>query len=757
MSEAASVKGELEMLRHKLLDLTLRNRMLNYRPSIRLGLTIVGESSFEVHKLLLEQGKRMSFVGKPDPPPQTRLLNTVLAHDDPVALATHRTAAQEELDAFLDNAAMPVDQMDTKLNVPDLESSLQARLRAIHREAKLANDELGINTLFLTLGTLEWRESPDRSFRAPLLYVPVKLEVSANGSVRLMHDGNDVGENLPLRAKLQEFNLKLPDYTDDKSLFTYFDELESTIRSREDWTLHRDEICMGFFNYEKYAMYADLSGDQWPESKKPWMDSDVIAMLGQGYTAPESPIGDETQLDQVRSVADAHEVYDAYSSQVLAMVRAAEGHSIVVEGPPGTGKSQTITNIIAECVAAGKTVLFVSAKRAALEVVKRRLKEADLADMCLDLHDKLTNRREFYGEIKRTANKTLRIRPEAEKVARLTELRDKLNAHAQAVNTPIVPYGVTPFVAMGRLGSLPPEDSADREARIPFESLKKLRDSEIRASLPAIEALQSKLVQTGVPIDHPFWGAEINAIDPALRLDLTEELSNALTELAKAEEAIAEASAALHIPAPARIKDAAILRACLDRALSAPPLDGVVVKSDSWLHEEAQIREAIRLVRRHKALTSTRQNQVTESAWLQDFSDLQPTFEKWSPRWHSFVSGEFRAARATLQPYLTSQLPASEQLQIVRDLNERRDIDAKLASKTSMSRLYGVQWREGSSDADALHNILEWVLDLHRSVASTLPAGLLDLFTEPVDEEQLKAKVEAASAATLGALGSLKK
>ncbi|HSI73620.1 MAG TPA: DUF4011 domain-containing protein, partial [Fimbriimonas sp.] len=586
MTPTGGVHAQLESLRHKLLDLTLRNRLLNYRPSVRLGITVVGESSQAVYTLLVDQGRKMTFVGKPDAPKQPKLTDRIHGHDDEVSLTAYRQAAEEEFDAFIGNAAMPVDQMDTKLNVEETESTLQIKLRTIYREAQLANDELGINTLFLTLGALEWRETEDRSFRAPLLYIPVQLERNQNGAMRLRHDGSDVGENLPLRAKLQEFNLKLPEFTDEKSLSVYFDEIESTIRSREDWDIHRDDICLGFFNYEKYAMYVDLSGDQWPEENKPWNNPDLAAMLGGTYEASDSPITDTTFLDQVRPVHECHEVYDADSSQLLAMIRAAEGLSIVVEGPPGTGKSQTITNIIAEAVAANKKVLFVSAKRAALEVVKRRLKEADLADICLDLHDKLTNRREFYSEIKRTADKSLQIRNEEERVARLTELRDKLNAHALAVNTLLEAFGISPFVAMTRLGALPKETAEDREGRIPFESIR-LTDGQIRANLPAIRALQEKLKVTGIPAEHPFWGAGIDAIDPALRLDLEEDLREAIAAIESATEAIATAAEALRIQPPALVKDAALLPKCLEQALGAPPLDGVAVKTDSWVKGEA--------------------------------------------------------------------------------------------------------------------------------------------------------------------------
>jgi very-short-patch-repair endonuclease len=730
--------------------------MLNYRPSVRLGLSVQGESSQSVHTLLVEQGRKMSFVGKPDKPRQPSLSGTIHDHGDAIALSAHRQAAEEELDAFIGNAAVPVDQMDTKLNVDESESMVQIKLRTLYREGQLANEELGINTLFLTLGTLEWSETSERSFRAPLLYVPVQLERQQNGSMRLRHDGSDVGENLPLRAKLQEFNLKLPEFTDEKSLSVYFDEVESALRSREDWNVHRDEICLGFFNYEKYAMYVDLSGDQWPIDKKPWNNLDLMAMLGGTYSAAESPISEASFLDEVRPVQQCREVYDADSSQLLAMIRAAEGLSIVVEGPPGTGKSQTITNIIAEAVAANKTVLFVSAKRAALDVVKRRLKEADLGDMCLDLHDKLTNRREFYSEIKRTADKNLQIRNEEEKVARLTELREKLNLHATAVNTPLEEFGISPFTAMSRLGALPKETPEDRDGRIPFDALR-AKEPEFRSHLPSIKSLQEKLKVTGVPANHPFWGSGLDAIDPGLRLDIEEDLRRAIAAIEAAVEALNQAALALCIDHPRLVRDASLLPRCLEQALSAPPLEGVPVNTSAWLNAESVIRQGIGQVRRYRELTQARSAQLAESAWNADLSATKEIYDQWAPRWYRFVSGDFRSARNKLAPLLKSPVAIPEQRLILHDILERQSLERDIDNNKEGSRLFGVQWRGVSSDPELLEGLLGWILDLHRSIGSNqLPAGLLNLFSGDIDQEQLKAVVDEGNKKSLEAIAAYK-
>lgn len=746
---ANSVRTQVEALRQKLLDLSLRNRMLNFRPSKRLGLIITGEDACQLHRLLVEDGRKMTFAGKPDPPKSDRTEPRLSSFDDPVAAAQYRQEAEEELSAYLEAPYATVSQTDTKLNTDEYESALQAKLRTIQREATLANEELGIATLFLTLGMLEWHE-PDSSrlLRAPLLFVPVNLERQANGTLRLVHAGGDVGDNLPLRAKLLELNLKLPVYSDEQPLAIYFEAVYSTIRSRGDWSVLPDEVALGFFNYEKYAMYVDLGGEAWSEDRKPWHHPDVTAMLGGGYETPDSPIGDHTQLDSVRPVAECHEVYDADSSQTLAMIRAAEGLSIVVEGPPGTGKSQTITNIIAEAVEAGKKVLFVSAKRAALEVVKRRLEEADLGAVCLDLHDKLTNRREFYSELKRTAERSLSLRSEEERVARLTELRDRLNEHAEAVNQPLEQFGCTPFAAMARLAALPAETPEDREGRVDFARLRNWTESEARKRLPLVAALQARIREIGVPVEHPFWGVGLEHLDPGLRLDLEVELRQATEAWNAAEAAVQEAAEAFRIDPPARVADVRVLRACAERAQSVPPLDGVALRLNTWKTEASRVRTILGHLRSRQHKVARHTGKVTDEAWDQDWLPTLAAYEAHAHQWHRFLFGDFRRAKNSLTKVLTPAGPQDPlaQRELLGDLVlARADLQAITEGSEWMSRLFGVQWRSESSDPELLERLLEWVLRLHADVESSfLPPGLLEFFAGQAPDSDLLQRTEQA-------------
>lgn len=705
--------------------------MLNYRPSRRLGVTIKGEDSLEIHRMLVEEGKKMSFEGTPEAPKRTKANDPLPGFDDVVVSAELRQAAEEELDAFIQNPVKPVDQMDTKLQTGDTVSALQIKLRTVIREANMASEELGINTLFLTLGILEWsEEAGNPTCKAPLLFVPVRLERQSNGVVKLLHDGSDVGSNHPLEAKLAKLNLKLPEFDEEKSLLDYFAEVESTVRSRQDWIVHRNEAFLDFFSYEKYVMQQDLSGDAWPEGQKPWTHPDLIAMLGAGYREVNSPISDRDFIDDARPVAACHEVFDADSSQSLVMVRANEGHSIIVEGPPGTGKSQTIANIIAESVAEGKRVLFVSSKRAALDVVKRRLDEAGLGPMCLVMHDKLTNRREFYSELKRTANLSLTVRSEEERVARLTELRAELNSHSSAVNEPIEPFGVTPFLAMCRLAALTKETAEDRESRIPFEGLQHWPESAFRQKLPILAALMARIREIGVPREHAFWKCEIEFVDPGRRLDLQEDLSSCINAITEATETFEIACRAFSLNLPCTSVNAGMLLSCAERAAQAPPHEGVATNSGIWIADEPEIRRVIANLRDRAEIVTRRKDQVLPTAWSADLSTATLAYERHAAQLLRALSGEFRRGQAALATLITGAAPTDPlgQRDLLRDLTRVQALEREIqTADAKMRSLFGVQWRGIESSPATLEGLLEWVLTLEASVsAGKLPSGLLD-------------------------------
>src|SRR5260370_11739498 len=176
-------------------------------------------------------------------------------------------------------------------------------------------------------------------------------------------------------------------------------------------------------------MYRDLDSATWPPESKPGAHAIMHAPLqNDGFQQPSFALADDAHVDRHLMPAAANHVVDADSAQVLAIIEAGLGHNMVIQGPPGTGKSQTITNLIADALVRGKTVLFVSEKMAALEVVKRRLDAIGLGDPCLELHSNKTHKRTVLAALKRTLEQA-RSKPAAddEHLRQVTEIRDLLN------------------------------------------------------------------------------------------------------------------------------------------------------------------------------------------------------------------------------------------------------------------------------------------------------------------------------------------
>ncbi len=177
----------------------------------------------------------------------------------------------------------------------------------------------------------------------------------------------------------------------------YFNKVRKAIKDRNGWDVVED-IVLDFFSFTKFVMYKDLDPTAWPKGMSPADHPLIRTLLGDG--SPESDGGgfNEKDIDAKLSSHDVFHVMDADPSQIAAVEDIKAGRNLVVEGPPGTGKSQTITNVIAELLVAEKSVLFVSEKMAALEVVKNRLDKCGLGDFCLELHSRKAKKREVLQE-----------------------------------------------------------------------------------------------------------------------------------------------------------------------------------------------------------------------------------------------------------------------------------------------------------------------------------------------------------------------
>jgi very-short-patch-repair endonuclease len=342
--------------------------------------------------------------------------------------------------------------------------SLEAKFEKIRDAARLSEQEAGLSTLFMAVGFLEWYESKDstKANYAPLLLQPVTLsESNSRGkrtfSVRATGDGPETNVTLE-KFLLDTQGRHLPDLVgddedDEVSVEAYFDQVEAAIADLPGWKVRR-YLVLGTFAFGRLAMYADLDPSEW--SSNPALQKLVQAILrgtDESATVTSNEPAEDYAVDtpEIEALAPIL-IHDADASQHSAVVDAMKGANLVVEGPPGTGKSQTITNIIANALYSGRSVLFLSEKLAALQVVKRRLDVAGLGDFCLEVHsDKVSARAMVDSLRKRFELPRYRPDPNAATVDLTTwrRSRETTAAYLSALHLP-GPDARTPYHLIGR-------------------------------------------------------------------------------------------------------------------------------------------------------------------------------------------------------------------------------------------------------------------------------------------------------------------
>jgi len=411
-------------LKKKLLDLTNRNRLISYTHAKTSSLRIIDELPDQLVTTLLNEKNQMSFRPVPEPTEEELIQRGYLALNEETGeitkLKDDPSAEQwaKEMYGLNTSYQMPApddvsgdDDKHTDTNIQALlyPHELEPRLKSLYTKAKSSIDETGLNILYLMFGFVQWYESSssDRARIAPLFFVPVTLQKGQLDSesktyrYRVSYSGEEIIENQSLIMKMRnDFGLAFPEQDEGALPEEYFTQVETAIRNKSRWSIKR-YVTLGLLSFRKQVLVGDLTPDV--------CDSHVIKefLAGEGDGDEEDhSYDDEYEVDKEEEVHNKYPlIFDADSSQHSVVIDALSGKSLVVEGPPGTGKSQTITNLIAGAIANGKKVLFVAEKLAALEVVKSRLDEAGLGDFCLELHSHKSRRSEVYDSISKRLDK----------------------------------------------------------------------------------------------------------------------------------------------------------------------------------------------------------------------------------------------------------------------------------------------------------------------------------------------------------------
>ena len=438
----------LEKIRTRLLDLTNRNRLLNFRHTTTSTLRVVGVDCDSVFRRLLD-GEGLAFAPVPEPDLDiTPDGGAVEPHYSKPTAADY--AATLGWRTSYDLEAGSADSEGSRvLPVLHYLEGLETLTRKLGSAAKTAIEESGTNMLYLILGFLEWYEADDsqQPRYAPLLTIPVSLERSGGkGRVfesTIEYSGEDFTSNLSLIEKMRcDFAVEIPSVEDEDTPEGYFARFSLILEHKKRWRIRR-QITLSLLSFGKLLMYRDLDPKAWPGvAKHPLVKELFEGSKTETITHAEEYLIDAPEMQQYVPPL----ILDADSSQHSALIHALRGQNLVIEGPPGTGKSQTITNLISAAMAKGKTVLFVAEKLAALEVVRRRLEEAGLGIFCLELHSHKTKKHALLNDIAarlRAQGSFHDSRDLDQHVALVEERKQLLTRYADLVNTRIGSFEAT--------------------------------------------------------------------------------------------------------------------------------------------------------------------------------------------------------------------------------------------------------------------------------------------------------------------------
>lgn len=338
---------------------------------------------------------------------------------------------------------------------------LRRRLTVLRRKDREWEEEQGLNVLFLAVGFLHWTDVDHKPAESPLALIPCDLDrESVVGPWFLKRENDEVEPNVTLAYLLKKrFEFEIPDY-EEQGLPEYLAAVEEKAAAR-GWTVTPD-LSLGAFAFSKLAMYEDLERMRAEGVAHPLVlrlaggrpatsesgESDPAAAAPSALPKDEELAGGK--LDDLLKVRDQYTVVDADFSQLRAIEMARRGDcDQVIHGPPGTGKSQTITNMIAGLLADGKRVLFVSEKTAALDVVKRRLDDCGLGVFCLDLHSERGRKASVYAQLRESIEDPRRGKGDPFRYDELESRRDDLNRFVRALHRVREPLGRSVFRVQG--------------------------------------------------------------------------------------------------------------------------------------------------------------------------------------------------------------------------------------------------------------------------------------------------------------------
>lgn len=447
------------------------------------------------------------------------------------------------------------DEVPLKKLFQDENATAQAAASAdtLFRKQKESLEEFSIPIAYLAIGFACWQVedkgpgSTSKRINSPILMAPIQLEKDSNGrdsfKIQIVEEPQ---LNSVLIHALRTFGISLNEdsITTELRELSDIDAMIDAFKNEASGLTELEvtpSIVIGPFSYQKQAMVNDL------EDLQVLATSDLVSALANDQSAIEkvrTQTGNVEPSDPDYTPVEAeYLVLDADASQSFVVNAAIAGRNLVVEGPPGTGKSQTIANVIACLVADKKTVLFVAQKRAAIEAVLHRLDTVQLSPLLLDAFLAGAGRRFISSELaKAFDNQRTVVGPDVNKLQKsLSNSRDVLVQHKDALHEKHFGWGAT--IHELRVLSLEMDSDISTEFRLPYEPMTAWYQDDYEKALDSFVELSRLGGFTSKWTEGPFWNlTTVGTSETAVELSKTslilknklEFISNWLSEAAEA-------------------------------------------------------------------------------------------------------------------------------------------------------------------------------------------------------------------------------
>lgn len=685
----------------KLLDFSLRNNLLN----LKLGRRALPIISFSIDALedYLHDGHKFNVLPYPMSP-----------------------IPQPNADGMFDSSAISKIEKHVVESIGQKkiysfrsETDLQASLKYMYRASRVSLEENGASNLYMALGVLKWYES-ERSTQAryaPLLLLPIDiLRRGGFGGYDIRSREEDIVLNITLVELMKQQGIDMSMLTtlpkdkhgaDVKKIFAF---VRDKIRSKARWNV-LDEALIGLFSFNKFVMWNDIHSHAEKMGKNPIIASLVEGRLkidGGALQQVDARTSDATALPSDFAIP-----LDVDSSQLEAVMASSKGQSFILHGPPGTGKSQTITNIIANALYQGKRVLFVAEKMAALSVVQSRLQKIGLAPFCLEMHSNKATKQHFLKQMDETLSigKRKMNADYAKEAATLFDKRKTLNHYIESLHAKSA-YGFSLYDCINRYLAIDAEpmdvdlsDFSDLNPEMLNELITKLEDLDtIFAAIghPSKSDLQGLDIIDGSKEGIDTIAREIKALTTkikdwnSLKEDFTAKTDLKLTDEEKwlgVIDTLREASESLECPA------ANYLRHVFDYATVADA-SAALDKAEELIRLKQQITDAY-----------TEQALMINPDSLRD--DWQRVQEKWfMPRWF---------AKRSMLKRMQAYSPAfceDDIYTLTSQLQHMRAIDAEIqALRVSVINLLGSNPPRDTETLDKMRSALAQANKIRASIS----------------------------------------